>query len=135
MTSEQKTLVKESWKKVIPISEQAAEMFYNKLFETYPEVKPYFKGDMKEQGKKLMQLISLAVNGLDNLEPLLEPIKDLGKKHVEYGVKEEDYAKVGASLLWTLEQGLQEEFTPEVKEAWTLTYGAVAEVMTQGAGY
>ncbi len=135
MTPEQKSLVKDSWKKVMPISETAAEMFYNRLFETYPEVKPYFKGDMKEQGKKLMQMITLAVNGLDNLEPLLEPIKELGHKHLDYGVKAEDYTKVGAALLWTLEQGLQGDFTPEVEEAWTATYGAVADVMMQGAEY
>ncbi|MEM7400583.1 MAG: globin family protein [Pseudomonadota bacterium] len=135
MTPEQKTLVKESWTKVLPIREAAAEMFYKRLFEAYPEVKPYFKGDMKEQGKKLMQMITLAVNGLDNLEPLIEPIKELGNKHVSYGVKAEDYDKVGASLLWTLEQGLQADFTPEIKEAWTITYTAVADVMKSGANY
>ncbi len=135
MTPEQKKLVKESWAKVIPISETAAEMFYTRLFQDYPEVKPYFKGDMKEQGKKLMQMITLAVNSLDNLEPLLGPIKDLGKKHVTYGVKQEDYDKVGATLLWTLEQGLQNDFTAEVKDAWTLTYSTVAEAMQSGANY
>lgn len=135
MTPEQKELVKNSWSKVTPISEVAADMFYTRLFEVYPEVKPYFKGEMKEQGRKLMQMITLAVNGLDNLEPLLEPIKELGGKHVSYGVKAEDYDKVGETLLWTLEQGLKDEFTPETKEAWTITYTTVADVMKSGADY
>ncbi len=133
MTPEQKELVKNSWSKVTPISEVAADMFYTRLFEIYPEVKPYFKGDMKEQGKKLMQMITLAVNSLDDLEPLLDPIKELGNKHVSYGVKAEDYDKVGEALLWTLEKGLKDEFTPETREAWTITYTTVADVMKSGA--
>ena len=135
MTPEQKQLVQESWGKVLPIKEAAADIFYTRLFDQYPEVKPYFKGDMKEQGKKLMMMINTAVAGLDNLEAIIEPVKDLGKRHVDYGVKAEDYEKVGASLLWTLEQGLKDDFTPEVKEAWTVTYGALAELMIEGSEY
>ena len=133
MTPDQKLLVKDTWEKVKPISEQAAELFYGRLFEQYPEVKPYFKGDMVEQGKKLMALINTAVNGLDNLDPLLQPLRDMGARHVDYGVKDEDYDKVGAALLWTLEKGLGSSFTPKVKEAWTVTYTTVADVMKQGA--
>lgn len=135
MTPEQKELVKNSWAQVMPIKETAAELFYNRLFDQYPEVKPYFKGDMKEQGKKLMMMINTAVGGLDNLESLIEPVKALGKKHVGYGVTKEDYDKVGASLLWTLEQGLKDSFTPEVKEAWTVTYTTLADVMIEGSSY
>ncbi len=133
MTPDQKLLVKDTWAKVLPIQEQAAEMFYSRLFEQYPEVKPYFQGDMKEQGKKLMAMINTAVNGLDQLETLLEPIKKMGARHVDYGVKDEDYDKVAAALLWTLEQGLGSSFTPKVKEAWTVTYMTVADVMKAGA--
>ena len=135
MTPEQKQLVKDSWAKVVPIQETAAELFYGRLFEQYPEVKPYFKGDMKEQGKKLMAMLNTAVNGLDNLEGLIEPLKASGKAHKVYGVQAEDYDKVGASFLWTLEQGLGEAFTPEVKEAWAVTYSTVASVMIEGAEY
>ncbi len=135
MTPQQKQLVKDSWIKVLPIKEQAAELFYGRLFEKYPEVKPYFKGDMKEQGRKLMAMLNTAVNGLDNLESLIEPLKQSGKAHVDYGVKAEDYDKVGDTFLWTLEQGLGDAFTPEVKEAWTVTYTTVAKVMIDGAEY
>lgn len=135
MTPEQKELVQQSWAKVMPIKETAADLFYNRLFEQYPEVKPYFKGDMKEQGKKLMMMINTAVAGLDNIEALIEPVKALGKKHVDYGVKAEDYDKVGASLLWTLEQGLKDDFTPEVKDAWAVTYTTLAGVMIEGSDY
>lgn len=134
MTPEQKQLVRESWSKVLPIKEQAAELFYGRLFDQFPEVQPYFKGDMQEQGKKLMAMLNTAVNGLDNLGSLVEPLKASGKAHAGYGVKAEDYDKVGAAFLWTLEQGLGDAFTPDVKEAWTATYKTVASVMIDGAG-
>lgn len=133
MTPEQKQLVKDSWAKVLPIKEQAAELFYGRLFEVYPEVKPYFKGDMKEQGRKLMAMLNTAVNGLDNLEALLTPLKDMGARHAGYGVKDEDYGKVADAFLWTLSQGLGDGFTDEVKDAWVVTYTTVADVMKSGA--
>lgn len=135
MTPEQKQIVKDSWAKVLPIQETAAELFYGRLFEQYPEVKPYFKGDMKEQGRKLMAMLNTAVNGLDNLEALIAPLKSSGKAHAGYGVKAEDYDKVAAAFLWTLKQGLGEAYTPDVEEAWTVTYTTVASVMIEGAGY
>lgn len=134
MALEQKMLVKDSWAKVVPIKEQAAAIFYGRLFETYPEVKPYFKGDMSEQGRKLMMMLNTAVNGLDNLPALVEPLKKLGQRHVDYGVTDEDYGKVADAFLWTLQQGLGPAFTPEVKEAWVVTYTTVADVMKSGAG-
>ena len=133
MTPEQIKLVKESWAKVTPIAEQAAGLFYGKLFETYPEVQPYFKGDMADQGRKLMAMIGTAVNGLDNLGPLVPAVQAMGKRHVGYGVKDEDYAKVADALLWTLGQGLGDEFTDEVKDAWVAVYTALATVMQAGA--
>lgn len=135
MTPEQKQLVKDSWAKVLPIQETAAELFYGRLFEIYPEVKPYFKGDMQDQGRKLMAMLNTAVNGLDNLDALIEPLKRSGKAHKGYGVKAEDYDKVGDAFLWTLQQGLGDAFTPEIEEAWTVTYSTVASVMTDGAEY
>ncbi len=135
MTPEQKQLVKDSWAKVLPIKETAAELFYGRLFETYPEVKPYFKGDMNEQGRKLMAMLNTAVSGLDNIDGLIEPLKQSGKAHKGYGVKAEDYNKVGEAFLWTLEKGLGEAFTQDVKEAWTVVYTTVAGVMIEGAEY
>ena len=135
MTPEQKQLVRESWAKVLPIQETAAELFYNRLFDQYPEVKPYFQGDMKEQGRKLMAMLNVAVSGLDNLEALIEPLKGAGKAHKDYGVQPEDYDKVGAAFLWTLQQGLGDAYTPAVEDAWLATYTTVAKVMVDGAGY
>ncbi len=130
MTEEQKAIVKSTWSMVVPIADQAAAIFYGKLFEMDPSVKPMFaNSDMSEQGKKLMQMITVAVNGLDNLEALIGAVQQLGKRHVGYGVKAEHYDTVGAALLDTLAVGLGEEFTPETKEAWTLTYTTLADVM------
>ena len=133
MNEQQKALVKDSWAKVVPIADKAAELFYGRLFEVEPSVKPLFKGDMKEQGAKLMKTITIAVNSLDRLDQLVPIVQDLGKRHVGYGVKPEHYTVVGGALLWTLEQGLGEGFTPEVKEAWAVTYQTLADVMIQAS--
>lgn len=133
MTPEQIALVKDSWAKVVPISEQAAGLFYGKLFEAYPEVQPYFKGDMQDQGRKLMAMIGMAVNGLDDLGPLVPAVQAMGKRHVGYGVKDEDYDKVAECLIWTLEQGLGAAFTPDTRTAWVLMYTTVADVMKAAA--
>lgn len=133
MTPEQVSLVQDSWAKVTPIAETAAELFYGRLFEIAPEVKPYFKGDMKEQGRKLMAMINTAVGALTNIEVVVPAIQEMAVRHVEYGVKPEDYDAVGAALLWTLEQGLGEDFTPETKAAWTEVYGLVATTMKEAA--
>lgn len=135
MTPEQKQLVMESWAKVLPIKDTAAELFYGRLFEVYPDVRPLFKGDMKEQGAKLMTMLNTAVNGLDNLEALVDPLKGLGARHKDYGVSLEDYGKVRDAFLWTMAQGLGDGFTDEVKDAWVATYTAVADVMIDGAEY
>ena len=133
MTPEQIELVSSTWKQVLPISEKAAELFYGKLFELDPEVKPLFKGDMVEQGKKLMQMINTAVNNISDVEKIIPALQDLGKRHVDYGVTEEHYTTVANALLWTLEQGLGDAFTEEVKAAWTETYMTLAKVMIDAA--
>lgn len=133
MTPEQAILVKSSWEKVVPISAQAAELFYGKLFELDPTLQSLFKGDMTEQGKKLMMMINTAINGLDHLEKIIPTVQQLGVRHVAYGVKDEHYDTVGAALLWTLETGLGDAFTDEIKEAWANVYGVLASTMKTAA--
>ena len=129
MTSKQVELVQTTWEKCVPIADQAATLFYGKLFELDPNLKPLFKSDMKEQGRKLMTMITVAVRGLDDLDKLVPAVQELGRRHVGYGVKDEHYATVGSALLWTLEQGLGSAFTPEVKDAWATTYTVLADTM------
>ncbi len=134
MEDTQITLIQDSFAKVVPIADTAAEIFYADLFETAPEVKPYFDGtDMKDQGTKLMTTLGVVVNGLRDLDKIVPVAQQLAVKHVDYGVKAEDYAKVGASLLRTLEKGLGDGFTPDVKDAWTVAYTTLAGVMTEAA--
>jgi hemoglobin-like flavoprotein len=133
MTPQQVMLVKQSFAQVAPIAETAAELFYGRLFELDPSLRPMFRGDMKEQGRKLMQTLAVVVSGLERLEKLLPAVEALGRRHAGYGVKDEHYATVAAALLWTLEQGLGDGFTPEVREAWTTAYLALAGVMQQAA--
>ncbi len=135
MDAKKKELVQESFKKVAPISEKAAEIFYGKLFELDPSLKPLFKGDIVEQGRKLMKVLGTAVAGLNNLEALIPVVKDLGRRHVGYGVPESSYATVGEALIYTLGAGLGDAFTPETKEAWIEVYGLLSNVMIEASDY
>lgn len=133
MTPEQKSLVLQSWKKLSPKVEAAANLFYFKLFELDPSLKLLFKNDMGEQKRKLMHTLGFAIVNLNSLETLVPVLRLLGKRHGGYGVKDEHYESVGTALLWALEQGLGADFTPEVKQAWTAVYQALAAVMKLAA--
>ena len=117
----------------MPIQDTAAGLFYQRLFVLDPSVRPMFKGDMREQGQKLMKMLGLIANSLTRLDELVPAARDLARKHVDYGVKPAHYDTVGAALLWTLEQGLGSKFTDEVKTAWATTYGTLSHVMKDAA--
>ena len=133
MTPAQKALVQTTFAKVVPIADTAASLFYGRLFEIDPSLRPLFTGDLTEQGKKLMRMIGMAVAGLDRLDQLVPVVQQLGVRHVQYGVKDADYDTVAEALLWTLDRGLGPDFTPEVKEAWTVVYVVLANTMKQAA--
>jgi hemoglobin-like flavoprotein len=129
VTPEQKTLVQESFALVAPIADTAAELFYGRLFELDPSLRRLFHGDMREQGRRLMQMITVAVRGLDRLESIVPAVRALGRRHAMYGVTDEHFETVGAALLWTLDQGLGSAYTPEVADAWTTVYTVLATTM------
>ena len=133
LTTEQLTLIKDSWSRVVPISATAAELFYGRLFEMDPSLRPMFKGDMKLQGEKLMKMITYAVDNLERLDEIVPAVQELGVRHLEYGVKNSHYDTVGAALLWTLGQGLGDAFTDEVRGAWTDVYMLLASTMKEAA--
>ena len=131
MTPREIALVQASWKQVGPIAEQAAELFYDRLFALEPSVRAMFKGDMKEQGRKVMSMITVAVNSLARLESILPAVRALGRRHAGYGVEARHYAIVEEALLATLAQGLGAQFTEEVETAWRTAYRALASTMQQ----
>ncbi len=133
MTPETQALVRESFAKVAPIAPQAAALFYGRLFELDPTLKPLFQGDMTEQGRKLMTMIGTAVANLNKLDAIVPAVQDLGRRHTSYGVQPQHYATVGSALLWTLGQGLGDAFTPQVEAAWTEVYTVLATVMQDAA--
>jgi hemoglobin-like flavoprotein len=133
MNSDQVALIRYSFAKVTPIAEEAAALFYGRLFEVAPEVKPLFRGDMKEQGRKLMATLAVVVNGLGDLETVLPAASALAKKHVAYGVRAEHYTPVGVALLWALERGLGDEWTSDLAAAWTNAYTMLSEYMIDEA--
>lgn len=133
MTPERIRIVQSTWVKLLPIKNSAAQLFYERLFEIDPSLRALFRGDMREQGEKLMQVIDSAVNGLSRLERITVAIQDLGRRHADYGVKDHHYDTVGAALLWTLGKTLGPEFTPEAKDAWATVYDVLATTMRKAA--
>jgi hemoglobin-like flavoprotein len=133
MTNEQIILVRASFEKIAPIAQQAAALFYAKLFDLDPTLFRLFKGDIKEQGKKLMQVISYAVGNLDRIDELVPQVRALGARHTGYGVEERHYETVGTALLWTLEKALGRDFTAPVRAAWAALYNLLAATMKDGA--
>ena len=129
LTATQKRLIQETFATIAPIADDAAALFYRRLFEIDPSLRRMFKDDMTEQRKRLMQMIAVAVKGLDRLDELVPAVQDLGRRHAGYGVEDRHYATVGAALLWTLEKGLGSAFTPEAKAAWATVYGILATTM------
>ena len=133
ITDQNIRLVQESWSKVQPAAEQAAALFYSRLFQQYPEVKPLFKSNMREQGIKLMSMLNLAVVSLNRLEALLPTVEESGRRHAASGVRDEDYDKVAEVLIWTLGEALGDDFTPETKGAWVSVYTTLADTMKDAA--
>jgi nitric oxide dioxygenase len=129
MTPAQVELIQGSFAKVAPISEQAAALFYGRLFEIAPETRPLFRGDMDEQGRKLMATLAVVVDGLSNLDALLPAASALAKRHVAYGVTPDHYAPVGEALIWTLERGLGAGWTQELAAAWAAAYATLSQFM------
>jgi nitric oxide dioxygenase len=133
MDARQLQTLQRSLSLIKPIEEMAAALFYARLFELDPTLRPLFTSDLKAQGKKLMSSIELVVTGLENPERIIPAVRTLGKRHAGYGVQPEHYAVVGEALLWTLEKGLGSAYTPEVKAAWVSAYGLLSALMQEAA--
>ena len=133
MTPVQIELIRTSFAQVVPISEQAATIFYARLFELAPPVRALFKGDMTEQGRKLMAMLKTVVGTLDKLDVLVPVAERLAERHVGYGARPAHYAVVGQALLDTLATGLGPAFNAETRDAWTIAYGTLSSVMIAAA--
>ncbi len=133
MSPQEIQLVRTSFTRIVPIADQAAALFYARLFELDPGLRGLFRGDMAEQGRKLMQAIGFCVASLDRLPSIVPMVRQLGLRHAGYQVREAHYESVGAALLWTLEKGLGADFTPAMRTAWSKLYWLLAETMKAGA--
>jgi hemoglobin-like flavoprotein len=133
MTPQQIAIVQTTWQQVVPIADAAAKLFYSRLFLLDPSLEPMFTGNAADQRRRVMTMIGVAVTGLTRVDTIAPVLRNLGARHVDYGVRDEHYATVGAALLWTLEQGLGDKFTPDAREAWTAAYMLIASTMQEGA--
>lgn len=133
MTEPEIALVRDSFRKLGPIADQAAALFYARLFEIDPSLRHLFHGEMEAQGRRLMQMLATVVDSLDDQPVMVQSLRQLGARHTGYAVRQEHYTSVGAALLWMLEKGLDGEFTPAVRAAWTKTYALLSDTMIAGA--
>ena len=133
LSAEDVMLVRASFARVAPIKDVAADLFYDRLFAVAPQVRSLFPDDLTEQKKTLMAMIAMAVGSLDDVGGLVPKVKALGARHVAYGAEPAHYDVVGQVLLWTLEKGLGEAFTPNVRAAWFKVYSLLATTMQLGA--
>ena len=134
MTDEQISLVKKSWKIFRDIDPAiVGDVFYSKLFVKAPHVKHLFKNSKEEQSKKLIEMINTIIGRLDRLDELTEDIRQLAIRHVQYGVKPVHYAIVGDTLLWTLQQGLGNDWNNETASAWKACYKILSDTMIQAS--
>jgi hemoglobin-like flavoprotein len=130
MTPEQARLITTSWSTVVSVADSAIAQFYNRLFEIDPSARALFRvTDMSEQRRKVIEALSLALQSLNDLKALTPTLEDLGRRHQRYGVTSAHYDSVGQALLWTLEQGLGNAWTPATAAAWTELYGQLSDVM------
>ena len=133
MNEYQKQLVQNSFREVVPIADQAAALFYNRLFTLNPALRSLFSGNISQQGLKFMNTLKLAISGLDDLEKIIPALQQLGRSHANFGVEDAHYAMVGEALIWALEQSLGDTFTEEIWDAWAETYRLLSTVMREAA--
>lgn len=134
MHTKSKQLIRSTWLQVVPIADVAAKLFYRRLFELDPGLRPLFAGvDMEAQKASLLRALSAVVDGLDEIDRLRPLLEALGRRHVAYGATAEHYDTVGAALLWTLEQGLGDAWNEAAQAAWRDAYGLVAGTMQAAA--
>ncbi|MEM7056432.1 MAG: globin family protein [Pseudomonadota bacterium] len=133
MTPDQVKQVQSSFQQVVPLGETVGELFYTRLFEIDPGLRRMFQNDMAEQGRKLLKMLAIAVQGLSRLDELVPEVQALGRRHADYGVIPVQYSTVGTALMWTLEKGLGRAFTPEIRNAWAAAYGLLSSTMISAA--
>jgi hemoglobin-like flavoprotein len=134
MKSSQVSLVQSTFDRILPISDVAAQLFYDRLFHVDPSLRRLFHGDLRMQGKKLMDAVSIIVGNLSRPDRIVPGIRALGRRHVAYGVQEQHYAAFGDSLMFVLDHALGDGFTPEVRDAWSAAYTLLSETMKEAAG-
>ena len=133
LTEDQKNLVRESFSRAERMADVVGLIFYKRLFELDAKLRPLFQHNIQEQSKKLMATLKMVVEGLDYSHELLSSIRSLGRRHIQYGVKEQHYDTVGAALLWALEKALGPDFSPEARSAWLTVYTWLATTMKEAA--
>lgn len=133
MNASEIALVRQTFERTVPLGDKVAKIFYEELFKIDPGLRGLFKGDMHDQGSKLLAALAMVVRNLDKTDVIVPAAENLAVRHLDYGVTSEHYPLVGDALMRTLEKGLGPEFTPEVRRAWASAYQLLADVMRAAA--
>ena len=133
MKAEPQDLVRQTWARAAAAHVDMARLFYGRLFKIAPETKPLFKSDISQQGRKLVATLAFVIDHLSDEKTLVSAAQDLAVRHLNYNVEKEHYAIVGEALLWTLEELLGADYTPEVAHAWTEVYSSLEAIMVEAA--
>ena len=132
ITPEQVRLVQASFTPLLPMAEAIGEMLYSRIFELAPEARDLFEDDIRPQVKRLMAAVKVAIDGLSRVDEVAPFLVRLGAQHARYDVRPEHFTVGGEALLWTLEQGLGDSFTAELRDAWAAAWDVVAGAMVRG---
>jgi len=133
MTDRQIQLIQSSFERVSPVLEWATMTFYDRLFELDPSLRSIFRSPLEEQSRKLAHVLTVVVKRLSRPEQILPAVEDLGRRYANYGVRAKHYVTGGAALLWTLQSGLGEAFTSDVRQAWEKAYLFLSTTMLRAA--
>jgi nitric oxide dioxygenase len=132
ISDSQIALVQSSFEDVLPIADTAGMLLYERIFTLVPQVRGLFADDIAPQAKRTIGAVKFAVERLGRLDEVAPYLVKLGARHVNYGVEPEHFPVVGAALMWTLEQGLGDTFTAEVRDAWAAAWEIVGGSMLTG---
>lgn len=133
MTRRQQQLVRDSFEAVAPMAGPLAKLFYGRLFAVNPSLRAMFRGDIGEQGKKLVSMLESCIGCMERMDQVAPKLRQLGHDHVAYGARPEHYPQVATALLWSLGQALEQQFDGETREAWSALLNDISSEMLAGA--
>jgi hemoglobin-like flavoprotein len=132
LTPEAIQAVRAGFARIAPIREEIGGLFYGKLFEMDPGLRPLFGDNLEAQSRMLMTAIQMVIDSLDSPENVARHLSEVGRRHGAYGAQMRDFDTFGAALIWSLQQGLGPDYTPQFETGWVGAFDLIRNVMRGG---